>query len=176
MDPGETVLVLDFGSQYTQLIARRVREQHVFCRIVPATIAPDEVRAIAPKALILSGGPASVYSGGAPRCADEIFTMGIPTLGICYGMQLGCEVLGGRVTPASHREYGRATLDVGDASDLFRMVEGELTVWMSHGDRVEGLGDEFTVLATTENAPFAAVRHEEQPFFGIQFHPEVHHT
>ena len=176
MDVGETVLVLDFGSQYTQLIARRVREQHVFCRIVPATISVEEIREIGPKALILSGGPASVYAGGAPRCADEVLTLGIPTLGICYGMQLGCEVLGGRVQAASEREYGRAVLRIDDAGDLFRSVEGELIVWMSHGDRVGDLSDDFDVLAHTENAPFAAVRHRRLPFFGIQFHPEVHHT
>jgi GMP synthase (glutamine-hydrolysing) len=172
----ETVLVLDFGSQYTQLIARRVREQHVFCRIVPATIDLEELKAIAPRALILSGGPASVYAGGAPRCDEGVFSLGIPTLGICYGMQLGCEVLGGKVHPSTHREYGRATLTLDDTSDLLSNLGDEITVWMSHGDRVEEVGESFDVLAHTANAPLAAVRHKERPFYGIQFHPEVHHT
>ena len=176
MENAETVLVLDFGSQYTQLIARRVREQHVFCRIVPGTVSFEELEAANPKALILSGGPASVYEGGSPRCADEILTLGIPMLGICYGMQLGCEVLGGRVSPSSHREYGRATLRIDDDSDLLAGLGGEIPVWMSHGDRVEEIGERFTVLAHTDNAPYAAVRHRELPFYGIQFHPEVHHT
>ena len=172
----ETVLVLDFGSQYTQLIARRVREQHVFCRIVPATIDLAEIKAAKPNAIILSGGPASVYAGGSPKCDEGLFTLGIPMLGICYGMQFGCEVLGGKVHPSTHREYGRATLHLDDRSDLFQNLGEELTVWMSHGDRVEQVGDDFEVLAHTENAPLAAVRHRTQPFYGIQFHPEVHHT
>jgi GMP synthase (glutamine-hydrolysing) len=172
----EVVLVLDFGSQYTQLIARRVREQHVFCRIVPATISPAEIRAAGAKALILSGGPASVYAGGAPRCDPEVFRLGLPVLGICYGMQLGCEVLGGRVRGAAKREYGRAALAIDDGGDLFRDLAGETTVWMSHGDHVEDPGPEFDVLAHTDSAPFAAVRHRKLPFYGIQFHPEVHHT
>ena len=176
MSTQENVLVLDFGSQYTQLIARRVREQHVFCRIVPATIPLAELKAAAPSALILSGGPASVYGSGSPKCDPGVFRMGIPTLGICYGMQLGCEVLGGRVTPSKHREYGRATLHVDDGEDLLHDLGEELTVWMSHGDRVEEIGEDFRVLAHTDNAPFAAVRHRTEPFFGIQFHPEVHHT
>ncbi len=176
MESSETVLVLDFGSQYTQLIARRVREQHVFCRIVPATIDLEELRAAAPGALILSGGPASVYAGGSPKCDERIFTLGIPILGICYGMQYGCEVLGGKVHPSTHREYGRATLNLDDRTDLFENLSEEITVWMSHGDRVEQVGDDFDVLAHTENAPLAAVRHKVHPFYGIQFHPEVHHT
>jgi GMP synthase (glutamine-hydrolysing) len=169
----ETVLVLDFGSQYTQLIARRVREQHVFCRIVPATIAPAEIRAAGAKALILSGGPASVYAGGAPRCDPGVFRMGLPILGICYGMQLGCEVLGGRVRAAEKREYGRAALVIDDDKDLLRDLSTGTTVWMSHGDHVEEAGADFRVLAHTGSAPFAAVRHRTLPFFGIQFHPEV---
>jgi GMP synthase (glutamine-hydrolysing) len=176
MTPEETVLVLDFGSQYTQLIARRVREQHVFCRIVSATTPAKELGEQHPRALILSGGPASVYQGGAPRCDEGIFDLGIPILGICYGMQLGCELLGGRVHPSTRREFGRATLRVDDGTDLLKGVSGELTVWMSHGDRVESVGEEFVVLGHTDNAPFAAVRHRDRPFFGIQFHPEVHHT
>jgi GMP synthase (glutamine-hydrolysing) len=176
MESTETVLILDFGSQYTQLIARRVREHHVFCRIVPATIPIDELRAADPKALILSGGPASVYGRDAPKCDPEVFTLGVPTLGICYGMQLACETLGGNVHPALEREYGRATLEVADHEALFADLDDELTVWMSHGDRVEEIGDSFRVLATTENAPYAAVKHHDLPFYGIQFHPEVHHT
>jgi GMP synthase (glutamine-hydrolysing) len=170
------VLVVDFGSQYTQLIARRVREQHVFCRIVPCTISPEAVKAENPKGLILSGGPASVYGEAAPECDPALFHLGMPVLGICYGMQLGCRELGGRVEPATHREYGRAELDVADHGDLFHGLPDRLTVWMSHGDRVEDVSDDFHVLATTANAPLAAVRHRDVPFIGLQFHPEVTHT
>jgi GMP synthase (glutamine-hydrolysing) len=172
-----TALVLDFGSQYSQLIARRVRELGVFCRIVPCTITPDQVRAAGAGALILSGGPSSVYAGGSPTCDPRLLDMGLPVLGICYGLQLMCSLLGGKVSPATgRREFGSAVVDVDDASDLFDGVPRSLQVWMSHGDRVEGIGDSFSILARTGNAPFAAVRHRRLPLFGIQFHPEVHHT
>jgi GMP synthase (glutamine-hydrolysing) len=172
-----TVLVLDFGSQYTQLIARRVRELGVFCRIVPCTITPDEVRAAGTGALVLSGGPASVYAGGAPTCDPRLLDMGLPVLGICYGLQLMCSLLGGKVSPATgRREFGHAMVEVGDGSDLLDGLPSPLQVWMSHGDSVEGIGDAFRVLARTDNAPFAAVRHRTLPLYGIQFHPEVHHT
>jgi len=172
----ESILILDFGSQYTQLIARRVREQHVFCRIVPCTISPDEVRAVDPKGLILSGGPASVYEGDAPDCNPELFRMGLPVLGICYGMQLVCQAFGGEVVAAQQREFGRASLEVLDQEDLFAGIESATDVWMSHGDRVEKITDEFVPIARTSSAPFAAVRHREFPLFGLQFHPEVTHT
>jgi GMP synthase (glutamine-hydrolysing) len=154
-----------------------VREQHVFCRIVPCTIPPEEVRALDPKGLILSGGPASVYGQEAPTCDPEVFALGLPILGICYGMQLGCREMGGSVHPATQREYGRAELEVVDHEDLFHGLPDRLTVWMSHGDRVEDLPeDAFVSLARTDNAPLAAVRHREGRFFGLQFHPEVTHT
>ncbi len=171
------VLVLDFGSQYTQLIARRVRELGVFCRIVPCTITPDEVRAASAGALVLSGGPASVYAGGAPTCDPALLTMGLPVLGICYGQQLLCSLLGGRVTPATERrEYGHAVVHVEDDGDLFHGLPRDLQVWMSHGDRVEDVPPECVVLARTASAPLAALRHARLPVWGIQFHPEVHHT
>jgi GMP synthase (glutamine-hydrolysing) len=172
-----TALVLDFGAQYSQLIARRVRELGVFCRIVPCTITPDEVRAAGAGALILSGGPASVYAGGAPTCDPRLLETGLPVLGICYGEQLVCRLLGGSVVPATgRREFGHAVLRVDDARDLFDGLPGDLQVWMSHGDRVDGLGGNFDVLARTDSAPFAAIRHRRLPVYGIQFHPEVHHT
>ena len=172
----ETVLILDFGSQYAQLIARRVREAGVFSLLV----APDEpierLKGRNPKAIILSGGPASVFEKGAPRCDPRIFDLGIPVLGICYGMQLGCQMLGAEVTAAPHREFGRARLDVGSGGDLFAGLPEQTTVWMSHGDQVTRLGSEFIPLASTDTCPAAAVRHRSKPFWGLQFHPEVTHT
>jgi GMP synthase (glutamine-hydrolysing) len=153
-----------------------VREQHVFCRILPCTASPDEVRAAEPKGLILSGGPASVYGDRAPDCDPLLFELGIPILGICYGMQLTCRKFGGRVEAADHREYGRAMLEVTDHGDLFHGLPDTLTVWASHGDRVEEIPDGFASIGRSDNAPFAAVRHENGRFFGLQFHPEVAHT
>jgi GMP synthase (glutamine-hydrolysing) len=170
------VLVLDFGSQYAQLIARRVREQNVYCEIVRHDISADRVRAHRPRGLILSGGPNSVYEPGAPRCDPELLQLGIPVLGICYGMQLVCDILGGRVDGAPSREYGRARCQVTNHHDLFAGVASETTVWMSHGDQVFGVSADFLPLARTETCPIAAVRHESLPVFGLQFHPEVTHT
>ncbi len=172
----ETVLVLDFGAQYTQLIARRVREQHVHAVILPCTASAAQVAAAKPKAIILSGGPASVWRGGAPRCAPEILHMDVPILGLCYGMQLLCDEFGGRVERADHREFGRAALDVVDADKLFAGLPGRMDVWMSHGDSVSELPPDFVVLAKSDSAPFAAVRHKSRPVYGTQFHPEVAHT
>lgn len=172
----ERVLVLDFGSQYAQLIARRVREQNVYCEIVRHDISADRVRAHRPRGLILSGGPNSVYEPGAPRCDPELLQLGIPVLGICYGMQLVCDILGGRVDGAPSREYGRARCQVTSHHDLFAGVASETTVWMSHGDQVFGVSADFLPLARTETCPIAAVRHESLPVFGLQFHPEVTHT
>ena len=172
-----TVLVLDFGSQYTQLIARRVREQGVFCRIVPCTTTPEQVRAAGAGAIILSGGPASVYAGGAPTCDPRLLDMGLPVLGICYGLQLMCSLLGGKVTPATgRREFGHAMVEVAAPSGLFEGLPSPMQVWMSHGDSVAGIGDAFETVARTASAPHAAVRHRSKPLWGIQFHPEVHHT
>jgi GMP synthase (glutamine-hydrolysing) len=172
----ETVLVLDFGSQYTQLIARRVREANVYCRILPCHATIEQIRAVAPKAIILSGGPASVWQGGSPRCAPEVFGMGLPILGLCYGMQLLAGELGGRVARADHREFGRAEIRVVGDDPIFRGMDRCQTVWMSHGDRVEALPPGWVVLAETPAAPFAAARDPSRPIYGFQFHPEVAHT
>lgn len=177
---GERVLVLDFGSQYAQLIARRVREQHVYAEIVRHDITAQRVGELAPKGLILSGGPASVYAAGAPQCDPGLFELGIPVLGICYGMQLMCQALGGRVQSHAVREFGRAHLLI-DASnnaahDLFSGVPAQTEVWMSHGDQVDSVSDQFVSLARTETCPHAAVKHRTRPLYGLQFHPEVTHT
>ena len=172
----ERVLVLDFGSQYAQLIARRVREQHVYCEIVRHDITADRIRELSPKGIILSGGPSSVYEAGAPRCDPALFRLGIPVLGICYGMQLACDALGGTVGQARAREYGRAHCDVLESDLLFAGVPTRTEVWMSHGDQVDGVSADFYPLARTATCPLAAVRHRELPVFGLQFHPEVTHT
>jgi GMP synthase (glutamine-hydrolysing) len=172
----ELVLVFDFGSQFGQLIARRVREQHVFCQLVRHDITAERVKELNPKGIILSGSPYSVYEPNAPKCDPKIFDLGIPVLGICYGMQLACHLLGGHVAPAAAREYGRATLNVTNANQLFRGYPAESTVWMSHGDQVHTMTGEFEPLASTDTCPVAAVKHNSRPFYGIQFHPEVSHT
>jgi GMP synthase (glutamine-hydrolysing) len=172
----ERVLVLDFGSQYAQLIARRVREQSVYCEIVRHDITAARVRELGPIGLILSGGPASVYAAGAPKCDPELFKLGIPVLGICYGMQLMCEALGGRVQSAPAREYGRAECEVTGGDELFDGVHSPTQVWMSHGDQVTGIAEDFAPLAKTSTCPYAAVRHRSLPLVGLQFHPEVTHT
>lgn len=175
-DIKEKILILDFGSQYAQLIARRVRENNVYCEIVSHKIAAQEIQKINPKGIILSGGPASVYVKNAPRCDERIATLGIPILGICYGMQLGCQMLGATVRPTPAREYGRTACTVNSESKLFKSLDKDDTVWMSHGDQVVELPAEFQSLAFTRNCPFAAVMHKEKIFYGVQFHPEVTHT
>jgi GMP synthase (glutamine-hydrolysing) len=171
------VLVLDFGAQYVQLIARRVRERHAFARIVRHDITAERVRELNPLALILSGGPSSVYELGAPKCDPAIFELGLPVLGICYGMQLACQAMGAKVDAAPAREFGRAECHVLDPSEpLFRDVPQDTIVWMSHGDQLHDAGAGFLSLATTATCPIAAVRHEERPIYGLQFHPEVSHT
>jgi GMP synthase (glutamine-hydrolysing) len=172
----QRVLVFDFGSQYAQLIARRVREQNVYCQIVRHDLSAQRVRELNPKGIILSGGPNSVYEAGAPHCDPEIFRMGIPILGICYGMQLVCESLGGQVAHAPSREYGRAVVRVDDIQGLFAGLPDTMDVWMSHGDQVATVGDQFQPLASTQTCPIAAVRHRSLPVYGMQFHPEVTHT
>jgi GMP synthase (glutamine-hydrolysing) len=174
----DRILILDFGAQYTQLIARRVREHAVYCEIQPGTVSADSVAAWKPAGVILSGGPASVYDPGAPQLDPGILELGVPVLGLCYGLQLLAQGLGGVVEPAEEREYGRAQLKLARDDALFAGLPGgaERTVWMSHGDRVLRLPPGFVVLATSENSPFAAVRHESRPIFGLQFHPEVVHT
>jgi GMP synthase (glutamine-hydrolysing) len=172
----ERVLVLDFGSQYAQLIARRVRENNEYCEIVRHDIAIEQIRKREPRGLILSGGPASVYEPGAPKCDPAIFDMGIPVLGICYGMQLACEALGGKVQNAPAREYGRSRCFVKEPGEIFAGVTDHFDVWMSHGDQVERVSDDFLPLASTATCPIAAVKHQRLPVFGLQFHPEVTHT
>ena len=178
LDPiDRPVLVLDFGSQYVQLIARRVREKQAFARIVRHDITPERVQELNPLAIILSGGPSSVYEADAPKCDPRLFDMGIPVLAICYGMQLVVEALGGKVEPAPAREYGRAELQVVDADDpLFQNVPAHSNVWMSHGDQVHAAGDAFVPVAATATCPLAAVRHRTLPVYGLQFHPEVAHS
>jgi len=172
----EKVLVLDFGSQYAQLIARRVRQQHVYCEIVRHNVSLERLRELAPKGLILSGGPASVYDAGAPRCDEGVFHLGIPVLGICYGMQLLCQAFRGEIRSLPHREYGRARCRVLEADELLAGLPEECDVWMSHGDQVTALSNDFLPLAATESCPLAAVKHRRLPLYGLQFHPEVTHT
>jgi GMP synthase (glutamine-hydrolysing) len=172
----ERVLVLDFGSQFAQLIARRIRQQQVYCEIVRHDISAERVRELAPKGLVLSGGPSSVYETGAPKCDPKLFELGLPVLGICYGMQLACDVLGGRVESFPSREYGRAHCRVVHDDELFAGVPEEMQVWMSHGDQVTHVSDDFQPLAATDTCPIAAVKHRRQPVYGLQFHPEVTHT
>ncbi|MHC4912979.1 MAG: glutamine-hydrolyzing GMP synthase, partial [Planctomycetota bacterium] len=172
----ETIAILDFGSQYCQLIARRVREHNVYSAIFRADTPAEELSEIGVKGLILSGGPASVYDENATRCDEKIFELGVPILGICYGMQLGCQILGAEVIAAESREYGRTNLSIADKKDLFANLPDSTTVWASHGDQVGQLGKDFVKLAETETCPYAAVRHKKKKFFGVQFHPEVAHT
>jgi GMP synthase (glutamine-hydrolysing) len=175
----EKILILDFGSQYSQLIARRVRETHVYCEIQPFDMDLAAIRAFAPKGIVLSGGPKSVYDAGAPAVAEELFELGIPVLGICYGMQLMCRHFGGAVVPAGKREYGHAEIRAqGKPGPLFDgfFVEGENSVWMSHGDHVEKVPDQFEVVADSENAPVCAIQDVRRRQYGVQFHPEVNHT
>jgi GMP synthase (glutamine-hydrolysing) len=173
----ERILILDFGAQYVQLIARRVREQNVFCQIVRHDLPAARIAELRPKGLIFSGGPASVYEPGAPHCDPAIFDLGIPILGLCYGMQLACYFLGGEVKPGSaRREFGRAHLHLKEADGLFADVPKETAVWMSHGDHVNTVSSDFLSLAETDTCPIAAVRHRSRPVYGLQFHPEVSHT
>ena len=172
----ETIAILNFGSQYSQLIARRVREQNVYSLIFRPDVTAKELAKLNLKGIILSGGPASVYDEGAPECDAKIFEIGVPVLGICYGMQLACRVLGAKIIPAKSREYGRTSLTILDRKDLFANLPDSITAWASHGDQVDDLGNDFTRLASTDTCPFAAVRHKKKKFFGVQFHPEVSHT
>jgi GMP synthase (glutamine-hydrolysing) len=172
----EKILIIDFGSQYNQLIARKVRENNVFCQIVPPTIYPRSINKIETKGIILSGGPASVYAAGAPTCDTRIFSLGIPVLGICYGMQLMTKILGGTVSRSRSREYGRATLTVTDHKQLFKNVPHESVTWMSHGDKVKRMPKDFKRVAFSKNTPVAAFADFKKRLYGVQFHPEVAHT
>ncbi|OGP53858.1 MAG: glutamine-hydrolyzing GMP synthase [Deltaproteobacteria bacterium RBG_13_52_11] len=174
----EKVIILDFGSQYTQLIARRVREQKVYCEIHPYTLSPAAIEGNSTKGIILSGGPASVYDKGAPHIDAELFQLRIPVLGICYGMQLMTSLLGGKVVPSKEREYGRAELRIDEPSQIFDGLKKGQTywVWMSHGDRVETLPPGFMTFASSSNSPIAAMGDPDRGLIGLQFHPEVAHT
>ncbi|MBN2886251.1 MAG: glutamine-hydrolyzing GMP synthase [Chromatiaceae bacterium] len=180
----DRILILDFGSQYTQLIARRVREAGVYCELHPCDLDAEAIRAFAPRGIILSGGPQSVHEDDTPRADPAVFTLGVPVLGICYGMQTMAAQLGGTVAPATHREYGYAQVRARGHSRLLRDIEdhaspegyGLLDVWMSHGDRVESLPPGFQIIAETDHAPLAGIADESRAFYGVQFHPEVTHT
>ncbi|MDH7570850.1 MAG: glutamine-hydrolyzing GMP synthase, partial [Armatimonadota bacterium] len=174
--PPELVIVLDFGAQYSQLIARRIRECNVYCEILPSDTPVAEIQRLDPRGIVFSGGPASVYEEGAPRCDPALFSLGIPILGICYGHQLMAYTLGGDVVRSEHREYGRADLFVDDPNHLFRGLEGERVCWMSHGDTVQKAPPGFVRLAHTATTPVAAMAHLSRRLYGVQFHPEVTHT
>ncbi|WP_322798566.1 glutamine-hydrolyzing GMP synthase [Thermoflexus sp.] len=173
----DALVVLDFGSQYAQLIVRRIRESGVYAELFPWDADPEEVLALRPKGFILSGGPASVYEAGAPTLPTYVLESGRPVLGICYGMQLLAHALGGRVAPAPAREYGRAEIEILTPADpLWHGLPSPMTVWMSHGDRVEALPPGFRAMARSPNAPLAAIGDPERRLYGVQFHPEVAHT
>ena len=180
----DRILILDFGSQYTQLIARRVREAGVFCELYPWDISNEDVRNFNPKGIILSGGPESTIGDAAPVAPQAVFDLGVPVLGICYGMQTMAAQLGGAVETSDHREYGYAQVRAHGHTALLKDIEDQVTeegygmldVWMSHGDRVTALPDGFKVMASTDNAPLAGMADEQRQFYGVQFHPEVTHT
>ena len=176
----ERILIIDFGSQVTQLIARRVRESGIYSEIHPFnTVTEATIRDFAPKGVILSGGPASVTATDTPRAPQALFDMGLPVLGICYGEQTMCEQLGGKVEESNHREFGRAFVDVVDDCELFHGVwdvGAKEQVWMSHGDKIDAIPDGFRAVATSDGSPFAAIANDEKHFYGVQFHPEVVHT
>lgn len=172
----EMVLVLDFGGQYSQLIARRIRECGVYCEIMPFNTAIEKITALQPKGIVFSGGPSSVYSDGAPKCDIKIFELGIPILGICYGMQLTANLLGGRVEHATSREYGKTELFIDQNTDVFTEVGTQTQVWMSHGDYINSAPPCFAVTAHTGSTPVAAMADSTRQIYGVQFHPEVVHT
>ena len=170
------IIILDFGSQYSELIARRIRETEVYSLVLAYTTSLEQIRELAPKGIILSGGPSSVYAAGAPVCDPGLWDLGIPVLGVCYGMQLMVQQLGGRVEASERGEYGKAPLYVDDPIDLLTNVDNGATMWMSHGDSVAALPEGFTRLAHTDNTPEAAVAHHGRKLYGVQFHPEVVHS
>ncbi len=176
MKPHQTLLILDFGSQFTQLIARRVRESCVYCEVHPFDMPLEEIRQRQPAGIILSGGPESVFDAEAPQIDRQLFELGIPILGICYGIHLIAHHLGGSVEPSSEREYGRAEISIDDPGLLFAGLEPDETVWMSHGDRITSAPAGFSVNASSANAPVVAVADPARRIYGIQFHPEVSHT
>lgn len=172
----ETVIVLDFGGQYNQLIARRVREANVYCEIIPYTSPIERIKQMEPKGIIFTGGPSSVYDADAPLCDKKIFSLGIPILGICYGSQLLAHLLGGTVSKADKCEYSRAVVEVVRESKLFEQVDRQTQCWMSHSDYIESVPEGCMVSASTTSCPVAAFENPEKDFYGVQFHPEVQHT
>ena len=173
----DTILVLDFGSQYTQLIARRIRESDVYSEILPWDVDIKKIEDINPKGIILSGGPESVTDIHTPRAPKIVFDLQVPILGICYGMQTLAEQMGGQVTTSEKKEFGFSVLNIEDNSKLFTGSSSEaIDVWMSHGDKVETLPNDFKLIASTESAPIAAMEHSSKPIYALQFHPEVTHT
>lgn len=173
----EQIVILDLGSQYTQVIARRIRECNVYCLIKPYYTPAAEIAAMKPKGIILSGGPASVYSEKAPKPDAKIFNLNVPMLGICYGLQLLAKFLGGKVEPGTRREYGKGTLTIRDTDcPLFQGLEQNIQVWNSHGDKMTHLPKDFKTVATTPNSDYAAVENRVRSIYGLQFHPEVVHT
>lgn len=170
------ILIIDFGSQFNQLIARRVREHNVYCQIEPPTIKIEAIKALAPNGIILSGGPSSIYEKNSPKIDKDVFNLGIPVLGICYGMHFMMDALGGNVKNASKREYGFAPLNFDPASPLFKSVAQNTQTWMSHGDSIEKLPQGFVGIGQTDNTPIAAAAYEEKQLYAVQFHPEVEHS
>ena len=172
----QMILILDFGSQYSELIARRIRETQVYSEVISYRTSAEQISALNPKGIILSGGPNSVYDSNAPHCDPQIWHLGIPILGVCYGMQLMVQQLGGQVERANRAEYGKASLLIDDPTDLLTNVEHGTTMWMSHGDSVSKMPDGFAILAHTDNTPCAAIANHEKQLYGVQFHPEVVHS
>lgn len=174
--PKELIAVLDFGGQYSHLITRRIRECEVYSELIPCTTPAKDLLKLGARGIVLSGGPASVYEEGAPKCDPEVFRLGVPVLGICYGLQLMVEILGGRVRATNRHEYGKTPLEIKDDSDLFQGVKRKIVSWMSHGDYAEALPNHFEVIASSQNCPTAAIRDQSRRLYGVQFHPEVAHT
>jgi len=172
----ELILIIDFGAQYSQLITRRVREANVYSEIYPHTISLQKVKELNPRGIILSGGPMSVYDQGAPKIEGEILQLGIPVLGICYGLQFICQFFGGKVEPASNREFGKAQMTITNNSPLLKGVNSNSFVWMSHGDYLTGIPEGFQINATSDHSPVCIISNEEKNIYGVQFHPEVMHT
>jgi GMP synthase (glutamine-hydrolysing) len=172
----QMIVILDFGSQYSELIARRIRETQVYSEVLSYRTTAEQLRQLNPKGIILSGGPSSVYDTGAPHCDPDIWKLGVPILGVCYGMQLMVQQLGGKVTRAERGEYGKAALLIDDPTDLLTNVDDSSTMWMSHGDSCQELPEGFEILAHTDNTPCAAIAHHEKKLYGVQFHPEVVHS
>lgn len=172
----EMIIVLDFGGQYNQLIARRVRESNVYCEVHPYNMSLEKIKEMNPKGIIFTGGPASVYAEDAPRCEKEIFELGIPVLGICYGAQLMTYLLGGEVSQAPVREYGKTEIEVETTSKLFTNVSNKTICWMSHTDYISRPADGFSIIAHSDACPVAALENVEKNLYAVQFHPEVVHT